>query len=254
MANGDRGNGANGQETSKEMAREFKWFEISSVLINGALALVGIGAICIYQGQLVEMRKSTNAATSAAKTAADTLTEIQKGGADTHTLAEAAKVQAAASKQAAENSAIAIQKSGEEFRDDHRAWMQVNLKWPPSILNVGNSPAFEVTHFANLQSTNGGEVPDVANWWKTIKADTKVNRIPVAFPRERFGLWDDKVAEQYPNGFPTVTEHKEVVYLVGEISYRTFGKKHTTRFCGIWTPEAKAFNPGRGCSTWSRAD
>jgi hypothetical protein len=41
-------------ETS-EMRREFRWFEFASISLNGALAIVGIIALCIYHGQLTVM-------------------------------------------------------------------------------------------------------------------------------------------------------------------------------------------------------
>jgi Sec-independent protein translocase protein TatA len=62
---------------------------IATLLINSAIAL-------IYFGQLKEMRKATEAATTASKTAKDTLTEMQngQGATDTHTLAQQAVTQA----------------------------------------------------------------------------------------------------------------------------------------------------------------
>lgn len=40
------------KETASELKREFKWFEIASLIINGCLAAVGIIALCIYHAQL----------------------------------------------------------------------------------------------------------------------------------------------------------------------------------------------------------
>lgn len=65
---------------SSELAREFRWVEFAQIGSNVVLAIVGIIALCIYNGQLTEMRKaskaaqdSADAATSAAKTADATL-------------------------------------------------------------------------------------------------------------------------------------------------------------------------------------
>jgi hypothetical protein len=44
------------QTTTEEMRREFRWFEFGSLFINGALALIGVAALCIYNGQLGVMR------------------------------------------------------------------------------------------------------------------------------------------------------------------------------------------------------
>lgn len=86
-------NGTNGnQQTARELAREFRWVEITSLVINGALAVIGIVALCIYYGQLGVMRgqlgeiikqfpeiqKSANAAKSAAETAAGNLKASQE--------------------------------------------------------------------------------------------------------------------------------------------------------------------------------
>jgi hypothetical protein len=46
----------NQQETAKELAREFRWVEVTSLIINGALAVIGIVALCIYHGQLTAMQ------------------------------------------------------------------------------------------------------------------------------------------------------------------------------------------------------
>ena len=81
-----------------------------------------------------------------------------------------------------------------------------------------------------------------------------VNQIAVMFPGEGTGLFDDTLATSYPNSNEGVKGHKQVVYLIGEITYWTFHKKHTSRFCGLWVPEGNGFNVGRGCNTWTHAD
>src|SRR6266852_163585 len=67
---------ANEQPTvAQEMRREFRRFEFGSLFINGALVVVVKYALCIYNGQLIGLRKSTKAAQDAAiaaKSAADT--------------------------------------------------------------------------------------------------------------------------------------------------------------------------------------
>jgi hypothetical protein len=64
----------NQQETAQELAREFRWVEVASLIVNGALAVIGVVALCIYYGQLKEMRK----ATSASQQSADAATEAAK--------------------------------------------------------------------------------------------------------------------------------------------------------------------------------
>jgi hypothetical protein len=65
----------NKEDIGKELAREFRWVEVAQIGSNVVLAVVGIIALCIYSGQLSEMRKSSKAAQDAAnasKSAADT--------------------------------------------------------------------------------------------------------------------------------------------------------------------------------------
>jgi|SRR6266850_408217 len=56
---------------STELAREFRWFEFFSLAINGALAIIGIFALCIYYGQL-------NAFIESNKINRDALTSVQR--------------------------------------------------------------------------------------------------------------------------------------------------------------------------------
>jgi hypothetical protein len=44
------------KSTARELAREFRWFEILSLIVNGVLAVVGIFALVIYHGQLKVMQ------------------------------------------------------------------------------------------------------------------------------------------------------------------------------------------------------
>lgn len=42
--------------TAKELAREFRWVEWATVIINGGLAVIDIIALCVYSGQLNVMQ------------------------------------------------------------------------------------------------------------------------------------------------------------------------------------------------------
>lgn len=59
------------KSTGKELAREFRWFEVGSLTINGALAIIGIIALCIYGGQL-------NALLESNKINREALTSVQR--------------------------------------------------------------------------------------------------------------------------------------------------------------------------------
>ncbi len=58
--------GATQQDPTKELKREFSVFQIASLAVQGVLAIIGIGALCIYGGQLGVMR--------------GTLDEMKRGG------------------------------------------------------------------------------------------------------------------------------------------------------------------------------
>jgi hypothetical protein len=82
----------NQNATARELAREFRWVEVTQLIINGALAIIGIVALWIYYGQLrvmrgqlgeiikqyPELQKSADAAKSAAETANATLKSSEK--------------------------------------------------------------------------------------------------------------------------------------------------------------------------------
>jgi len=205
-----------------------------------------------------------------------TIRLLVEGGGDTHNLAEAAGKQAAKmetmsaaadkikeatermgaqEQRIADNAQKSLDASIAAYRLDQRAWMQANIVWPPAIGNSGHTPAFDITDWGNLVG-NDKEVDDVAKWWKTRKGKEPkiINHIAVMFPGQTNGLFGDILDKTYPNNYQEVTGHHQVVYLIGEITYWTFHKKHTTRFCGIWIPEGKGFNLGRGCNTWNYAD
>jgi hypothetical protein len=57
------------QNVNTELAREFRWVEVARIASNVVLAVVGIVALCIYYGQLSEMRKSSQASQDAAHAA-----------------------------------------------------------------------------------------------------------------------------------------------------------------------------------------
>lgn len=58
---------------TRELRREFRWFEIASLSVNAMLAFVGIGALCIYSGQLQVMRGTLAEMKRSGGTSADQL-------------------------------------------------------------------------------------------------------------------------------------------------------------------------------------
>jgi len=58
------------QSTAKELAREFRWIEFFQLSINGALAIIGIFALCIYSGQLKVMQGQLDEMKNSSRTVA----------------------------------------------------------------------------------------------------------------------------------------------------------------------------------------
>jgi hypothetical protein len=95
----------NQQDTARELAREFRWVEVTSLIINGSLAVIGIIALCIYHGQLSVM--------------SDTLTEIRNSKADTTRIITASETQAVAADKiagAADGFSATASTAVEEFK------------------------------------------------------------------------------------------------------------------------------------------
>jgi hypothetical protein len=96
------------KNTANEMRREFRWFEVFSLIVNGILAIVGIGALVVYNGQLGVMRgtlaemkvadkasaKSAYAACVGAQIARSALLESQQSATDEHESSVASTYQA----------------------------------------------------------------------------------------------------------------------------------------------------------------
>jgi hypothetical protein len=116
------------ESIGKELAREFRWFEFASLLINGLLAFVGIIALCVYHGQLTVMRGQ--------------LTEIQKQYPELQKSADAAK-----------DGADFTTQQAKMFFDTQRPWVYVKMvdsihleagkpiTAPVEVINYGGSPA-----------------------------------------------------------------------------------------------------------------
>lgn len=98
----DPNSGRNDQQsTARELAREFRWVEVGTFIVNGVLAIIGIIALCIYrgqlttmQGQLGQMQTSSDQTDKLICLYRQQVAELHKQAADTHGLADAAKKQA----------------------------------------------------------------------------------------------------------------------------------------------------------------
>jgi hypothetical protein len=129
-ANGD-------QKTARELAREFRWVEGAQLIVNGVLAIVGIIALCIYNGQLTVMRGQ--------------LGEIVKQYPELQKSSSAAIASANAAKIAAD----AAQKSIDIATQSDRPWVGSNgidsvavgdseVHFSPHIINSGRRTAYVI--------------------------------------------------------------------------------------------------------------
>jgi hypothetical protein len=136
----------NQQSTAKELAREFRWVEFAQLIINGALAVIGIVALCIYSGQLNVMRGQ--------------LGEIIKQYPEIKKSADAAK-------SAAETANTTLKSNQDQFRIEERPiiWATNNLGspvfvrsgqvvWTWTITNYGKTPAHEIRIFSFMKIGN----------------------------------------------------------------------------------------------------
>lgn len=104
-----------GVSTSKELAREFKWFELASVVINGVLAIVGIAVLCVYHGQLKTMQDQLFAMTMA-------IGQTQRMLDQTAMQTRAAQQSATAAIRAADATQVAARAASESLRDARRSF------------------------------------------------------------------------------------------------------------------------------------
>jgi hypothetical protein len=116
------GEASNGDSTAKqgvasELSREFKWVEIAQIASNVVLAIVGIIALCIYNGQLSVMKGQLKQMQSSGQQTDQTIVLLRQQATDTHALAEAAKAQADQAKAQTDKMAESLSKSDELIRE-----------------------------------------------------------------------------------------------------------------------------------------
>jgi hypothetical protein len=88
------------RESTRKLVKDIRSGEAWIIGIGVVTLVVNVAIALIYYGQLVEMRKSTDAATEASLISNSTLTELKSGSGakDTHTLAQQAVTQATQTK------------------------------------------------------------------------------------------------------------------------------------------------------------
>src|SRR5260370_4055648 len=243
-------NDANDQPTvAQEIRGEFRWFEFGSLFINGALVVVGMYALSIYNGKLTEMRKSTkaaqdaaDAATSAANTAHDALVTsnrpwigvegvpvIQDRLHATHNRNELEYVVTIAARNYGPSPAL-----------------HVNINPISEIDSSKNVKEFlERIKSAETASCSMADLGVIENRSQTVVSGRPETVIvpptgPTLFPNDRFAFPSD--AKVGYGGTEDVSQYR--LRMNGCIAYSDqFGKIHHTRFC-FYTPKAiKDFVP-----------
>jgi hypothetical protein len=169
-------------ETVVKLEKDIKTGERWLIKIGAAGVIMNVVIALIYYGQLREMRKSTNAATSAAETADKTLKEIRSGSSDTHELAVQAKnqadrakeiaaqtlAQATAANKLAENAGESLANSKASIRpwvdaqkivskaDLNEGTVTVNVE----VVNSGSSPALHAVTYMEARPMCGADAQD----------------------------------------------------------------------------------------------
>jgi hypothetical protein len=205
----------NQQETAKELAREFRWIEVGTLIINGVLAIVGIIALCIYHGQLEVMRGQ--------------LGEISKQ------YPELVK-SAAAAKDASDLARHAM-------HIDQRSWLSMKATSEPlgtyvagqkfdiriHTKNSGRTPAINVKEatFRFYSPKIKGAFPYPSFTYKDTDYVSYGSIAPdsESFSDFDFGILSEKAAEQ-------IRTEQIRVYLYGRVEYSdVFGRPHWLNYC-----------------------
>jgi hypothetical protein len=281
---GDKaGDGSNpetsSKETVQELAREFRWVEIAQIGSSMVLAVVGIIALCIYAGQLGQMKKSTKAAQDAAQIASDTLAEIRKGSSDTHELAVQAKNQADATRGIAERATSQVAAATELAKQSRRSadvaaqaleaqerpWLgvpqlysnvsplrsNVPITFTLVIRNVGHSPA--ILQSLQFQSSFWqGDLPESPPYDEHPSGPAGYG---IVFPGEEHRVDVPVTVTEF--GMKELAEDRVRLYIYGKIKY-TYSQgsrvEHTTQYCGYIVPDSNPLKIRDCTNHYSYAD
>jgi hypothetical protein len=255
-------------EDAKERDKEYKDEQLKldrrMATFTGLLVVTSLisGGISIWQATLA--RKSANAAKSAAETAQRTLTEIHKGGTDTHQLAESASNQVLEMKrngndthflaQAAERQAANTERLATEAKisaqTTHQALVLDQRPWVlAEHIELDHEPIFNQSFWFNGWISNSGKTPatnvlmaDAVKWWDTEPEVPDFSDLSQPLPAQMvfpgvhkydFNSHPDKMDEPrfiffYQNEVP----HHTKLYLLMKISYCDgFGNRYWTTMC-----------------------
>jgi hypothetical protein len=245
----------NQQDTARELAREFRWVEITSLMINGALALIGVVALCIYHGQLATMNGQLAEMQEARKQAkidnAQAITAQQKIAQDSLTKSQ-------------DNFEESSRSAQQTFRDDQRAWIvAVGVDPPDPPFAEGKQPRFSVA-ITNSGKTPAMKVRPQVAAWPYLKGQTfvpvytddpagLVHSTTIVSPGLRPVLKTSPLVIPLKQpGLDMVKAGSIIYYIYGKIAYEDVSKRsHITTFCFFLNPDLTAYG---ACETYNEAD
>lgn len=219
-----------------ELAREFRTAEKWVIGTNIALAIIGIIALCIYNGQLKEMRKSTKAATIAANAAAS----------------------------AADTAKKTLDSSSESFMTEQRAYVYPTNEAMSTLSKTGKVfceiPGLKDSQnrlCVDVHYTDGGKTPSVGDRtsrFAIVASDAEARKIITRMKVPKYiqngsilaqgtDAWatavTDPLTDKQIAGLATNTQ---ALYIYGVIQYTDiFQRYHETGFCAKRLPSGIVF-------------
>ncbi len=215
----------NEKNVSKELAREFRWVEFAQIASNVTLAVVGIIALCIYNGQLKEMRKSTKAAQDAAD----------------------------AAKSAADTAAQTLRENGSQFRIEERPYVSIeNMRFDPP-LEQSHEPATIKLDFHNAGHTPALKATFTVDVFVDNKRTAQLPRdfaAELTIPSDRNSASSVNIWIRGPGDYDGIVAGTRRISIKGEITYfDIFQESHPTTFCAVYDAKVTkqwVFCPGNG--------
>jgi hypothetical protein len=236
-------------KTKPERKHEW-WKDFFEVLGIAVLALYTIFAYFQWDSLNTANLNQSAANISSGATADRSLLE-------THTLAVSAEVQAKAAREEVETTQQYVISAEQNFIREERAWIGFAMTNNTfSVFNFGKEVGHDVVDQILIHPATSS-IEDVRAWVKENGlGPSKPQYVGELFPNQPvFPNVSD------PTAVPNLLTSNEVkygtvtVYMIGRVTYSTFGKHHLTEFCGVWKPTLAAWNMGvDGCKTFTHAD
>jgi hypothetical protein len=223
--------------------RRMMWFTGILVLCTAATGVINIWQGTIAKKSAEAASENAIAAKSQAEAAKEQVAEIKSGSTDTHTLAQAARDQAIASKQQsfstgilASNAEANLAQSSASFQDDQRAWVGIGdamvtefevgkpIKVEIQISNSGKTPALFVERATVRQLSNAPML--TVNTPRDVNA-TKFEPATSIPPQGHY-----MIRVQFPDSVGMIKSKIQMFYIFGEVRYQdVFKRSHSTQFC-----------------------